>query len=146
LSCHGHLKRGRAITKRVPGAKRGRPPGHGGWNDSRLEALRRYYEGIVYVSPKRSDVEIARLIYDKWRKFRPWPHKKGRTFSSEWAIRYRLPRVRELMWREEQFERHCGGLLGLIDTDEPLERSGLPDGVDWRDLVGDDFVYEPGEY
>ena len=90
------------------------------------------------------------MIYDSWRKFRPLPHKKGRTFSSEWAIRYRLPKVRELIWKEEQFQRHCGGMLGLLDQtdiDAAAEAfKDLPEDFDLYDLIPDDFVYEPDEY
>ena len=107
-----------------------------------MEALRRYYESVCY-GRRSNDSEIARLIYDKWREFQPRPHKKGRTFSSEWAIRYRLPKVRELIWKEEQFERHCG-LLGLIDPDEIYD-DDLPRDEDGKYDLGD-FVYEPDEY
>jgi hypothetical protein len=39
-----------------------------------------------------------------------------------------------LIWKREQFERHCGE-LGLIDPDETFERFELPEGVDYLDLI-----------
>ena len=135
-----------AITKQVPGAKRGRPPRRGGWNDARLVALRRYYESFCY-GRKRNDFKIAQLIYDEWREFRPRPYKKNRTFSSVWAIRYRLPKVRELIWKDEEFERHCG-MMGLLDQAD-IDAAGSwepPDGMSIEECLPDDFVYEPDEY
>lgn len=134
------------MTKRRPGAKRGRPPGSGGWNDARLAALVRYYERFCY-GRKPNDSEIARLIYDTWREHQPRPYKKNRTFSSVWAIRYRLPKVRELIAREEMFERTCGGMMGLIDqADIDAAVWEPPDGMTDEECLPDDFVYEPDEY
>jgi hypothetical protein len=66
-----------------------------------------------------------------------------------WAIRYRLPKVRELIWKDEEFERHCGmiGLIDQPDIDAAAEAfKDLPEDFDYYDLIPDDFEYEPDEY
>jgi hypothetical protein len=146
-SCYGRLNTRTAHHQADTRREARTPSRQRGWNAARLEALRRYYEGICYRA-KRSDSETARLIYDDWRAHRPRP-RKNRTFSSVWAIRYRLPKVRELIWKDEEFERHCGmiGLIDQPDIDAAAEAfKDLPEDFDYYDLIPDDFEYEPDEY
>jgi hypothetical protein len=126
-----------AMTKRVPNAKRGRPPGSGGWNWARMEALRRYYEQVCYGAKWRGDSDQARAILEEWRTY--GKRRKGRSFSSVWAIRARLPKLRELIKRHEMFEKTCGmmGLLDQADIDA-ADSWEIPDDID--------FDHEPDEY